>query len=240
MKKITTLICSLAVLSGAAIAADSGAKDELTKAAKALGEKPNYSWKTTVEVPADSQFKPGPTEGKVEKGGFMVVSASGFQGSINQTVKKGDKIAMTNRDGGWDSIEEAEANTEGFGRFRANMARSLKAPAEEMVDIVGDVKELKKDGDVYSGELTEDGAKAMMFGGRRRGGNGQGPDISSAKGSAKFWVKDGVLSKMQIKVEGSMEFNGNERDIDRTSTTEITDVGSTKVEVPAGAKAKLQ
>lgn len=239
MNKTTVILSALTLMAGAAIAADSGAKEELTKAAKALGDKPNYSWKTTVEVPADSQFKPGPTEGMVEKDGFMVVSASGFQGSVNKTVKKGDKVALTNRDGDWVSIADLEGDTQGFGRFRANMARNLKAPAEEAVDIVGDIKELKKDGDVYSGDLTEDGAKSLMFGGRRRGGGQGGPDISGAKGSAKFWVTDGLLSKIQVKVQGTVSFNGNDRDIDRTSTTEIKDVGSTKVEVPAGAKEKL-
>lgn len=236
MKKTIVLFSALAVMSGVATAAESGAKDELIKAAKALGDKPNYSWKSTVEVPSDQQFRPGPTEGMVEKDGYMVVKSS-FGQNTSQTVKKGDKIALTTRDGDWESIADAEANTQGFGRFRANMARNLKAPAEQVVELVNDVKELKKDGDVYSGDLTEDGAKSMMFGGRR-GGQG-GPDISGAKGSVKIWVADGVLTKMQVKVQGSMSFNGNDRDIDRTTTTEIKDVGSTKVEVPAGAKEKL-
>lgn len=240
MIKFTTVLTTLSLLAGAATLSAADAKEELTKAAKALGEKANYTWKTTVEVPEDAQFKPGPTDGKVEKGGFMVVAASGFQGNINHTVKKGDKIALTNRDGGWDSLADIEANTEGFGRFRATAARDLKAPAEQVADILADVKELKKDGDVYSGEFTEEGAKNnMRFGGRRGGGQG-GPEISGAKGSVKFWVKDGLLAKIEIKVDGSMDFNGNSMQLARTSTTEIKDVGTTKVEVPEGAKAKLQ
>lgn len=238
MKTSIALLGAFTLMAGAAIAADSGAKDELIKAAKALGDKPNYSWKSTVEVPADAQYKPGPTDGKVEKDGYMVVSSAGFQGSINKTVKKGDKVALTNRDGDWVSVADMESE-QGFGRFRAMMARNLKAPAELAVDIANDVKELKKDGDVFSGELTEDGAKSMMFGGGRRGGGQGGPEISGAKGSAKFWVTDGVLSKIELKVQGSVNFNGNDRDIDRTTTTEIKDVGSTKVEVPAGAKEKM-
>ena len=72
-------------------------------------------------------------------------------------------------------------------------------------------------------------------------GAGQGgPNIPSAKGSAKFWVKDGVLTKMEIKVDGSMEFNGNEMEIVRTTTTEIKDIGTTKIEIPEGASAKLK
>jgi hypothetical protein len=236
------LLTTLSLLATASLLPAADAKEELLKAAKALSDKPNYTWRTTVVVPEDAQFKPGPTDGKIEKGGAMVVSTTGFQGNIQQTVKQGEKIALTNRDGGWDSIADVEANTEGFGRFRANMARNLMAPADDVADMVKDIKELKKEGDLYSGDFTGEGAKSMMsFGGRRRGGGDQGgPNVPSAKASAKFWVKDGVLAKMEVKVDGSIEFNGNEMEIVRTSTTEIKDVGSTKVEIPEGAKAKLK
>jgi hypothetical protein len=241
MIKLTSLLTACSLLAGASLATAADAKEELLAAAKALAGKPNYSWKTTVVVPEDAQFKPGPTDGKVEKDGVIFVSSTGFQGNLMHTVKKGEKAALTNQDGDWESVADAE-NAEGFGRFRAVAARNLKAPADLVADIVSDVKELKKDGDAYSGEFTEEGAKNnMRFGGRgARGGGEGGPQISSAKGSAKFWVKDGVLAKMEIKVDGSMDFGGNEIEVIRTSTTEIKDVGTTKIEVPEGAKAKLK
>jgi hypothetical protein len=239
--KIIVQLLAIALTTGSVMAADSAAKDQLVKAARALAEKPNYSWKTTVVVPEDTQFKPGPTDGKVVKDGYIMISQDFGPGTL-EIVKKGEKAAMTNQDGGWDSMADLE-NDEGFGRFRAMMARNLMAPAEDVVEIVGLLKEVKMDGGVYSGEFTEEGAKGMIgFGGRRRGNQGQGgPTIPFAKGSAKFWVSDeGVLSKMEIKVDGSMEFNGNEMEIVRTTTTEIKDIGTTKVEVPEGARAKLK
>ena len=64
-------------------------------------------------------------------------------------------------------------------------------------DLIGHTKELKSADGVISGDLTEAGAKSLMtFGGR---GGGGGPEISGAKGSVKFWVKDGVLTKMETK-----------------------------------------
>ncbi len=241
MTKLTSLLTACTLLAGASLATAADAKEELLAAAKALAGKPNYSWKTTVVVPEDAQFKPGPTDGKVEKDGVIATSSTGFQGNPVHVFKKGDKAALSNQDGGWDSLADVEADTEGFGRFRAMSARNLKAPADLVADLVTDVKELKKDGDAYAGEFTEEGAKNnMRFGGRgTRGGEG-GTQIISAKGSAKFWVKDGVLAKMEIKVDGSMDFNGNEMEIVRTSTTEIKDIGTTKIEVPEGAKAKLK
>ena len=55
----------------------------------------------------------------------------------------------------------------------------------------------------------------------------------------KFWLKDGLLTKYEFNVKGTMSFNGNEFDNDRTTTVEIKNVGSTKVEVPEEAKKKL-
>ena len=55
----------------------------------------------------------------------------------------------------------------------------------------------------------------------------------------KFWVKDGVLSKYEVKVQGKVSFNGNDRDVDRTTTVQIKDVGTTKIQVSDAAKKKL-
>jgi hypothetical protein len=231
MKK-QIVIMALTALAGSLLAAE---KDDVISAAKKLGEKENYSWKTTVVVPESAQFKPGPTEGKAEKDGYTFVKLS-FGGNTTQMVKKGDKVAFTNQDGDWQSPADAEGE-QGPGRFMAGMARNFKAPAAQAVDVAEVTKELKKDGDVYAGDLTEEGAKNLMR--FRRGGGANAPAIKDAKGSAKFWIKDGVLSKFEYKVTGSMNFNGNDIDIDRATTVEIKDIGKTKVEVPEGAKKKL-
>src|SRR5436309_10427734 len=101
-------------LAASLFAAD--AKEEVTNAAKKLGEKPSYSWKTTVVVPESAQFKPGPTDGKTEKDGFTHVKMS-LGGNTTELVKKGDKAAFTNRDGDWQTPADAEGE-QGPGRFR--------------------------------------------------------------------------------------------------------------------------
>lgn len=234
--KRNTLFTAMALLAGSLIAADSNPKDDVTSAAKKLGEKPNYSWKTTVVVPEGAQFRPGPTDGKTEKDGFTHVTTS-FGDNTTQTVLKGDKGAVTNQEGSWQSLAEVEQE-EGFGRFRAIMARNLKTPAVQAADLAAAAKDLKKDGDSYSSELTEDGAKTFLTF-RPRAAGGDGPTVSNAKGSVKFWLKDGELSKYEFKVTGKVNFNGNDRDVDRATTVEIKDVGTTKVNVPEEAKKKL-
>ncbi len=225
--KINLLFSAIALAAGSLIAADSTPKDDITNAAKQLGEKANYSWKSTVVVPESAQFKPGPTEGKTEKDGVTYVSMS-FGENTTEAFIKGEKAAVTGQDGGWQSL--AEMNTEqGPGRFLGRMIKNLKTPAVQAADLAAAAKELKKDGDTYSSDLTEEGAKAQF-----RFGNPTNP-----KGSVKFWLKDGVLSKFQFKVTGKVDFNGNEVDVDRATTVEIKDVGTTKVTVPEQAKKKM-
>ena len=228
------LFGAVAVLAAISLnAADSTAKDEITKAAAKLGES-SYSWRTTVVVPEDSPFKPGPTDGKTEKGGFTHVKMS-FNENTTEMVFKGDKAAVSGREGGWQSASDLE-NSEGPGRFLGMMARNFRPPAVQAAEIGSDIKELKKDGDAYSGELTEEGAKKLLT---FRRGQGAQATVANPKGSAKFWLKDGALVKYQFNVKGTVSFNGNEFQNDRTSTVEIKDVGSTKVEVPEEAKKKL-
>jgi hypothetical protein len=226
----------LAATLTSAIAAD--AKEEVTKAAKALAEKGNYSWKSTVVAPG-SQFPTGPTQGKADKDIIYVTMT--VRDNQTEAYIKGDKAVYTDQNGEWQNAADAE-NAEGRGRFRAQMYRNMKAPAVQAQDIAALVKDLKKEGDVYSGELTEEGAKTLMRfgrGGRGGGAGGDGPEIKGAKGNAKFWVKDGVLAKYEYQVKGQMNFNNNDVDIDRTTTTEIKDVGTTKLTVPEPVKKKM-
>ncbi len=150
--KRNLLFGTMALLAASLSAADSSPKDEVTNAAKKLAGAPNYSWKTTVVVPEGAPFRPGPSEGKTEKDGFTHVTSS-FGDNTMHTVVKGDKGAVTNQDGAWQSLTEVEQE-EGFGRFRAMMARNLKTPAVQAADIAASAKELKKDGDAYSSDLT--------------------------------------------------------------------------------------
>ena len=225
--KTHVLFGTMTLLAGSLIAADSGPKEDIIAAAKKLGDKPNYSWKTTVVVPESAQFKPGPTEGQTEKDGFTHLTMS-FGDNTTKAVLKGDKAAVTNPEGGWQSLADLD-NAEGPGRFLGRMIRNFKAPSAQAAELATGAKELKKDGDVYSGDLTEEGAKAQFrFG-----------TVSNPKGSVKFWVKDGALAKFEFKVTGKVDINGNEFDVDRTTTVEVKEVGTTKVNVPEEAKKKL-
>jgi hypothetical protein len=240
----TNLLLALFILTiGSLSAASSNPKDYVKKAAGELGKQKNYSWNTTVESPGNSQFRPGPTEGKTEKGGYTSLSMT-FGDNTTEAVLKGTNGAIKTQDG-WQSLAEAsQDNGGGFnpGMFIARSLQNYKIPDAQAADLVNDVKDLKKSTNGISGDLTEDSAKALLSF-RPRGGNGSenfpSPDISNAKGTVTFWIADGKLTKYQTHVTGHVSFNGNDRDVDRTTTTEIKDANSTKISVPDDAKKKL-
>jgi hypothetical protein len=225
-----------AFVAGSLLAAESTPQDAITTAAKKLGQTANYAWKAVVVVPEDAPFKPGPTEGKTEKDGFTCFTMNMFDNKI-QVLAKGDARAVTDQEGNWQSLADIDKQ-EGPGRFMGMIARNLKTPSKEATDLAGFAKDLKREGDLYSSDLTEEGAKTLQTF-RPRGGDG-GPSVTDAKGSVKFWLKEGALFKYEFKLKGLIKFGDNEFPNERTTTVEIKDVGTTKLEVPAEAKKKLE
>jgi hypothetical protein len=150
-----------------------------------------------------------------------------FGDNTAQFILKGEKAAITKPDGGCQSL--AELGTEGPGGFWNWMLKNFQAPTAQAAELAAGTKELKRDGDVYSGDLTEAGAKAQFrFG-----------TVNNPKGSVKIWLKEGLLIKYEFKVQGKVTFNDNEMDVDCSTTVEIKDVGTTKISVPDEAKKKL-
>jgi hypothetical protein len=238
MKK--NLLCGLTILAaGSLLAADSNPKDDVVKAASALGGAANYSWHADVTSPGGARFT-GPTDGKTEKGGCTWISVTRGD-NTTQALFKGTNGAIHTADNGWQSLKEATTdNGGGFNptMFFARMLQNYKTPDVQAADLANHAKDLTAGTNGISGDLTEDGAKSLLTFGRP--GGGDGPTISNPKGSVTFWITDGKLTKYQFHVTGTVSFDGNDRDVDRTTTTEIKDVGTTKIEVPDEAKKKME
>jgi hypothetical protein len=234
MKKLSFLAVSMFAC-GALFAADSEAKADVTAAAKKLADKGNYSWTSTPKFGGGGgggNFRPGPTEGQAEAGTVHLKMSFGDRNP--EAVIKGEKVAIKGEDA-WESADELEGNR----AFMARRLKTMKAPAEEAQDLAEKSKALKKEGDTISGELTEEAVKALLTFGPRNP-NSNRPDPKNAKGSVKFWHKDGALSKYEYNVKGTIVGREDqEMDVDRTTTVEIKNVGTTKLNVPEEAKKKL-
>jgi len=241
--KSAIFLSTALLLAGSLMAAESGPKADVTAAAKKLAGQ-SYSWKTTVDMGGGGNApRPGATEGKADKDGTICVMTTMGE-NTSEGFAKGEKGAVKTQEG-WKSIEELTASQGGGGQqgqmrgmFMARTLRNYKAPAAEVEALAAKAKELKKSDDAITSALTEEGAKELLT--RGRGRTGQAPEAKDAQGTIKIWIKDGALVKYQYQVKGKVAGrDGNEREIDRTTTVEIKDVGTTKLTVPDEVKKLL-
>jgi hypothetical protein len=275
MKKLIIPCLAAAFATASSFAAPA---DDIKAAAKKLADSANYSWSTNTQNAGAAAggggggggrggFGGGPSSGKVEKGGYAIITRTTPNGE-SQTVRKGDQVVLQNQEGAWVTMEEMMAQFGGGrgggggggapgggqggnrgggggGGGRGGFGGGFgggQNPADELVALIDVVKDLKSADGAISGGLTDEAVtQRLSFGGRGgRGGGGQAPAApTNASGSVKFWLKDGMVTKYELTVKGTVQGRNGEQQIDRTTTTEIKDVGTTKVDVPEGAKKKF-
>ncbi len=229
-------IATLGLFSASLLFAADDANADVKAAAKKLGDKGNYSWSSTSKMEGGGggggRFGGGVTEGQTDGG--IVYLKSTFGDRTMHTAAKGEKVIVK----GEEDWEVPDADAQGPGRFAAQRMRNFKAPAIEAADLADKAKSLKSADGVISGDLTEDAVKALLSFNRRGGGDAAAP--KDAKGSVKFWVKDGELTKYEHNVQGKITGREDqEMSINRTTTVEIKDAGKTKLALPEDAKKKL-
>ena len=249
LRQIVLGVVSVLAFSVAAVQADP--KDDIKTALQTVADSQNYSWQTTIQ----GGFGRGPQSGKTQKDGYTWISLQMRDNNTFEIILKGDKAAIKT-DAGWKSDAELVAEDDGGGppppeRMAAMFARNFKTPVEQAQDNLDSLQNIQKTDDGYTADLTPDAAKKMLTFRPRQpmattspdGGGAPPPpqiDVTDPKGSVKLTIKDGNLTELEFHLTGSVSFNGGDpRDVDRTATTEITNVGTTTVDVPDEAKAKL-
>jgi hypothetical protein len=218
---------------------------DLTAAAEKLAAATSYAWTQTTSF--GGNFGDRTTSGKKGSGGYLLVTMPGRDQEFQVLSRKG-KAAMQ-RDGGW-VVPNADAEGQGPGRWVARMVQNLREPVADAKDLTTKAKDVKLEGGSYKGTLDEAAAKELMsfrgFG-RRGGGGGQGggggndgpPEVTGASGSVTFTVTDGVLTGYELTLTGRMNFNGEDRDVNRTTKVAFTGVGSTTFDIPEAAAGLL-
>jgi hypothetical protein len=228
---------------------------DLDAALAKLKEAENYSFTTSSTFGGNSD-RVTRGSGKATKDGLIHYTSS-FGDNTVEFYKKGENGALKG-DEGWRSLAEIRADRENAGEGGGGQGRggrgfgtrgieSLVAPAQQAADLAGKTEGLEAADGVITGKLTAEAVQELSaFGGRRRGGGGGGgggqdrPAPSDASGTVKFWIQDGAITKFETHTSATFNFNGEDRTVERTSTTEISKVGESPVEVPADAAAKLE
>lgn len=209
-------------------------KAELANAIKKLGEQPNYSWTITqkTEGSETASRRDGKIEGKAEKSGLVLIKATAGE-TAYEVAFKGEKVIVNFNE---DWIEPSELPVD-EGRVEQRLKALKTTPLDQASSLADQSKDLKMDpSGEYSGELSPENALSL-FGqlGRRA------KEATAAKGTLRFWTKDGRLSKYEWKVQGKISVGAEKREVDisRTTTVEIKEVGSTKISLPEGARNRL-
>jgi hypothetical protein len=245
MKPCQTLHILTATLLLGSASALADVADDVKSAARKLADAASYSWTATTEIEG-GQWTPAPVKGKAIKGGAAVITSE-REGTTTTAVLQGTQ-GVVSTDEGWKTAEELRSAAGGGGGGGGNRGGMRAAallrnplPAASVTQLVEKSKDLKAgEAGVIAGELSDAGAKEFALMGRGgRAGGPTPPEPKNAKGSVQFWLKEGQVQKIRLKVSATMTVNGEDRDMVRTTTWEIRDVGTTTVEVPAEAKKRL-
>jgi hypothetical protein len=234
--KRALIIGLIGLLARTLSAAESSPQDKIISATKQLGAKPNYTWTTTTKEGDGSPGRVGPIDGKADKTGLTYLSFSigGIPVKVFMNGQKGAAKALE----GWQTFDEI-AQTSGTAAAVVRYLRSYKAPCVESATLSEKVKEVKETEGMLSGELKEDAAKELLEQGARRREGQEPPKIAKPKGSVKFWIQNGAVSKYEVNIQGKVTAGDSESDVNRTTTVEIKDAGATKLDLPVEAKQKM-
>jgi hypothetical protein len=232
--KTIALLLTAALLPATILAADSAQK--VINAARQMNEKPNYSWATSMKEADGSPGRLGTIEGKGDKTGvtFLSFTIGGVPVEVCMKGGKGSAKALE----GWQSFDDI-AQTSGTAAAVVKFLRTYKAPAVESAELAAKARELKEEDGVWSGELTPEAAKVVLLAAARRRDGADEPKATDPKGSVRFWLKDGALTKYEVKIQGKVSTGDRDAEIDRTTTVEIKEVGTTKIDVAADALQKM-
>jgi hypothetical protein len=246
---IRTLLAMITVLTLAAPVLRADPKDDIQAAIQKLGDSPSYSWSTNIS----GGFGRGTQDGKTQKDGYSTVTMQIRDSSFDIVIKGVKTVLKT--DSGWKTPSEVISDEGGDNAggppgpefLAAIMARNFKTPAQQALDNIDALSNIQKTDNGYTADLSEDAIKAMVARPRRPSATTNpdaatsmpSPNISNASGNVKITISGGNLTQLMVHVTATITINGNDRDVDRTTTTTFKDVGSTTVDVPDDAKAKL-
>ena len=216
------------------------AKEDLAKAAEKSLELENYDFKGRLAV-GGVPFLSEPIDyrGAYVKDQGLFAEMGAF-GSIFRLDKK---VAVKDPEkGDWILIRPGTKVGEGPIAAEIPMvARGLKPPHEELKKYVTRFKEIRrKDGEekigetscvVYEGALTESGVRAGL-----PAGVGMVLPKGDYEGTGRAWVAEGRILKFEADCKAKVEDQGKTLELTYKRTTEISNIGKAKVEMPVEVK----
>lgn len=254
----TALLC-LALPAAAAPAAN----DAAVVAASKLAEKPNYSWSTVISNGQNNGEVH--LEGQTTRGGYTHVALHNLpevlrsrgvgrdaEGQSHVFFRGGDRSVLLTEEG-WLAPEElppaqasaARAPARGGARGPApssipgkieDYTFDFRLPHEDLDLIIGSFTSMRAAGNSFTGDLTDGGAALFLsFYAQPR------VQVRRATGTFQCWTENGVVVRYEVHINGTVNLVGdrNALPINCTISTEIQNIGNTRLNVPAAVRVKL-
>jgi hypothetical protein len=227
------MVCLAALAWGVALGAGqkSDPGGDVMAAVAKVGDAGSYSW-TRVTDDVSSGGARMSESGKTDTSGYTLIDLN--SGGFYLHVAFKGSYAVVNAGQGWKSLDDMADQRQAV-RAVSRIVRGLKSPVMIARDIVSRVGELKRDGEMRTAELTGDDASELLgpvF-------DMRGRDMTDPKVTVKFWVRDGALTRYELRASVNVSRQGVATEVSRAISVEFSNVGSTKVEVPDEAKGKL-
>jgi hypothetical protein len=207
----------------AALAAPAADDDDFAKALRAATGADNYAF--TVRESGG-----GEVEGKYQKDRPVSLRADRID-----FFKKGDALVYKQADG-WHKAKTGTQSDPLVILGASAKARGTRLPHNDLAGLEKRLRGLKKAEEkgqvIYSGELTEEGAKGLA--------KSEDRDVARG-GTAKVWLDDkGLPARYEITIRLKGRRGNADVDGEVTRTVTLKDLGAAKVEVPDEVKKLLE
>jgi hypothetical protein len=190
------------------------------KAGKGKHEAPSFEGRYQKDQPL--ALKSGPTEGFKKAG--VVVAKEGEEFKRVEKRKKGDKGAKKDA-------------SPALAFFDVKLPHEDFEGLEKRFEKVEKAAEKENDCAVWSGALTPEAARG--FG--SSGSKGEAKANLTYSGTCKVWINgQGAIVKLEASVDVKGENKKGEISQHVTKTITLSEIGTTKVEVPEAAKKALE
>lgn len=112
----------------------------------------------------------------------------------------------------------------------------IRHPHEDLDLIIGSYTTLRAAGDSFTGELTNAGAALFLSAFAQ-----PKVEVRRASGSFHCWIENGVVVRYEVLITGTVNLPGDKAalPVNWTIRTEIHDIGTTRLNVPAAVRVKL-
>jgi hypothetical protein len=204
--------------------------DEVVPRLQAL---PNYSWTVTTELPG-APFQVAPRSGSADTNGVVVLQS---EGGRHRLVSQGEvRFLKVGKD--WQSVKSV-------GAVPAPADRDLwnaRTPLAEWQGWSRQLTDLKRESDgslvgILDAELVR-AALTNALAGRTPGGHS--PGIDAKPGQVQVWLEDGLPQRYRVTLPARISLPFGSRHVEWVSTTELKDLGRTRVELPPEVRPRLE